>query len=255
MLERFADAVARRRWWVLASASLLAVAALLQGRGLFGRMSYAVFYDPAADSTRAASLARTVFGEGDPDVVALYHLPESRVGSVAEPEIRDALRSTLALLEADPAVVRISSELTLGGARFSSSDGRSTFVVVSLRGDPHDQANSLPRVERLLPLGLPPRAGGALVVRPLARRVGAVGARAHAAGATSLVRGERLALPLTAFLLVVIFGSLVASLMALVIGGISMMLALGILALLARLMAIDAFAIKVVPILGPRLRD
>ncbi len=251
MLERLAKAVARRRWWVLASCAVLALAALASGRGLFGRLGYAVFYDPTAESTQAAALARKVFGDGDADVVALYRLPPAvRAPSVRYADVLDALRRSLARVAADPAVARVLSELTLGGQRFVSRDGRSTFVVVSLRGDPRAKAVALPRLERLLALELPGGERGLVTVRPLLGGLVPSGRALTHLAEQSLARGERIAFPLTALLLVVIFGSVVAALMPLLIGGLSIVLALAILALLAHVMSVDAFAINVVTVLG-----
>ena len=247
MLERLATAVARRRWWVLAGAGLLAAVALVGGRGLFTKLGYAVFYDPGAESTRAATLARGVFGEGDPDVVALYRLPPSVRASAEDPAIRQALGDTVARVARDPAVARTASELGIGGARFVSRDRRSTFVVLSLRGDPHAKAAALPRLERSLALAMP---NGVPAVRPLLGGLVPSGRALTHLAQQSLARGERVALPVTAILLVVIFGSVVAALMPLAIGGLSIVLALGILALLSRVITVDAFAINVVTILG-----
>ena len=248
MLDRLTTVVARHRRAVLAVAALLAVGALLLGRGLFARLGYAVFYDPAAESTRAAAAAKELFGDSDPDVVALFTLPAgvaARAG-VEDAHITGALRRVVARVERDPSVARVVGAVTWGGKRFVAADRRSTFVVVSLRGTPHDKLAALPRLEEALLLELPsgerlrPQLGGTV---PSGRSLTQLARR-------SLARGERIALPLTALLLVVVFGSLVSALLPVALGALGITLALGALALLSRVVPVDAFAVNVVTILG-----
>src|SRR5262249_14360742 len=60
----------------------------------------------------------------------------------------------------------------------------------------------------------------------------------------------RIALPATALLLVVIFGSVVAALLPVLIGGLAILLTLGLLGVASRVVTIDAFAVNVITILG-----
>jgi RND superfamily putative drug exporter len=220
---------------VIAACAVLAVVAGVTGRGLFARLGYAVFYDPGAESTRAARLAHEQFGEGDPDVVALYRL------RVDDPKARAQLVDAMTRVRALPSVARVVDATGAAGERFVSADRRSTFALISLRGTPRDKAAALPGVRAALVAGeVTPQLGGLV---PSGRALTRLAEQ-------SLARGERIALPLTALLLVAIFGSVVAALVPVVIGGLSIVLALGALALLSRVMTVDAFAINVVTILG-----
>ncbi|MGZ3441978.1 MAG: hypothetical protein ACXVDD_20810 [Polyangia bacterium] len=120
MLGRLTQAVARRRWWVLGACLVATVASAAVGSRLFGRLGYAVFYDPAAPSTRAKVLAHDVFGEGDPDVVALYRLPAGVAARAGfdDPAVRAALGRTLERVRKEPAVAGALGALTVGGERF-----------------------------------------------------------------------------------------------------------------------------------------
>jgi RND superfamily putative drug exporter len=255
VLERLTWAVARQRRWVIGGLLLAVVAALILGRGMFRRLGYPVFFDPKAESTRAANLARSVFGDSDPDVLALYQLPDdvARRHGVEDPRVHEALRRALDAVGRDPAVARIVSQLTPGASqRFISTDRRSTFVLISLRGTPRAKADALPRLAAQLGLALeePGRGGQLTQLRPqLGGQVPAGLGLTHLAE-TSLVRGERLALPFAAILLIAIFGSAVAALLPVVLGGLAIVLALGLLSVLSHVLAIDAFAINVVTILG-----
>jgi trehalose monomycolate/heme transporter len=250
MLDRLARAVARRRWWVLGACLVATTASAWMGSRLFGRLGYSVFYDPQAPSTRAKNLAHELFGEGDPDVVALYRLPEgvAAAAGFADPAVRAALERTLERVRRDPDVTGVLSALTVGGERFVSRDRRASFVVLSLRGDPGAKAKVVPRLQRLLPMEL--AAGGAHAVAPLLGGLVPSGRSLTRLARQSLALGERIALPIVAVLLLLIFGSVVAALLPLTIGGLSIVLTLGILDLLAPVITVDIFAINVVTILG-----
>jgi RND superfamily putative drug exporter len=247
VLVRLTEVVLRRRWLVVVACAAAALLAALAGRGLFARLGYAVFSDPNAESTRAAALAHTQFGEGDPDVVALWHLPNgiARKKGFDDRSVHDALSRTLAKVAAEPDVARVISATGPGGDRFVSPDKRWSFAVISLRGTASERAAALPRLGVLLELPLreqvlPAQLGGLV---PAAKSITRL-------AETSLARGERIALPVVAVLLVIIFGSVVAALLPLAMGGLSILLALGVLAILSRLTTVDAFAVNVVTILG-----
>ncbi|MGZ3441979.1 MAG: MMPL family transporter, partial [Polyangia bacterium] len=118
-----------------------------------------------------------------------------------------------------------------------------------MRGDPGAKAAFVPRLQGLLPLELP-GVGPTRAVQPLLGGLVPSGRSLTRLARQSLLLGERIALPLVAVLLVVIFGSVVAALLPLVIGALSIVLTLGVLELLAPLITVDAFAINVVTILG-----
>jgi RND superfamily putative drug exporter len=231
MLGRLAAWAARRAWLVLLISVAAAVAGGLLGQGVFARLGYAVFRDPAAESTRAADLARQQFGEGDPDIVALYRPRPAEA----------AMQAALDRVARDPQVARAMGASGPFSQRFVSRDGQSAMAVISLRGSAREKAAALPRMRGLLEIPDTQMQLGGLV--PTGRALTRLAEQ-------SLARGERLALPIVGVLLVILFGSLTAALLPVMIGGLAVVLALGALDLLARVLPIDAFAVNVVTILG-----
>jgi RND superfamily putative drug exporter len=247
MLGRLAHGVVRRRWWIAFACVAAAAISTVGGRGLFARLGYSLFYDPAAESTRAAALARAKLGESDPDVVALYRLPPEVAPGDGwkDPGVKQALARTLDRVASDGAVAHTVSALGAAGSRLLSSDGRSTFVVLSLRGDGRAKSQAVPRLRSLLAVELPSR-----VLKPSLTGLFPTGRSLRRLAEQSLARGERFALPVTALLLVLIFGSVVAALLPLAIGALGILFTLGALDLLSRLVGVDAFTVNVVTILG-----
>lgn len=68
--------------------------------------------------------------------------------------------------------------------------------------------------------------------------------------ADDIARAERAALPLVGLLLLVVFGSVVAAFMPLVVGGLSILGSIGILGILAGFLQVNVFAQAVVTLLG-----
>src|SRR4051794_37278504 len=103
MPTRLTTGVAKRPGSVVAAFLIAVVVAGYTGRGLFGRLSFANTLDPTSESTRGAQLARREFGEADPDVIALYRLPDGMAvdRGVRDPAICDALGRTLERLSHD----------------------------------------------------------------------------------------------------------------------------------------------------------
>src|SRR5262249_23041106 len=157
-----------------------------------------------------------------------------------------ALRRAVARTERDPSVTRVVAAVTWGGRRFVSADARSTFLVVSQRGSPREKLEALPRLTDALSLELPSGAR----LRPMLGRSVPAGRSLTELARQSLARGERLALPLVALLLVVVFGSVVSALLPVLLGLLGIALTLGFLSILSRVVAVDAFAVNVVTILG-----
>jgi RND superfamily putative drug exporter len=244
MLGRLTRAVARRRGWVIAGCVLVTIAAALLERGLFARLAPTDIADSTSESAIAAELARARFGERDPDVLAVYRLPGR---GADDARTMSALAGVVAEAADDPSVARaVGPSTPFAGRRFVSADGRVALVMLSLRGDTREKSDALARLGPALMLPLPD--GG--VVTPLLGGLVPAAQSLTSVARASLARGERIALPIVAVLLVILFGSLVAALLPVATGAIGITLTLGLVALLARLIPVDAFALNVVSVLG-----
>jgi RND superfamily putative drug exporter len=244
MLGRLTRAVVRRRWWVVSACVALTACAALLGRDLFARLAPTAIVDPSSESARAAERVRRHFGERDPDLLLVYVIDKKDARS---PTVAAALAGAQAEAADDPSVSRAVGPATpFVGRRFVSDDGHLALIVVSLRGDAREKAEAMARLRPRVSLAL---ADGTTV----APTVGGLTASAQSLtrlARTSLVRGERLALPIVALLLVLLFRGVIAALLPVATGAIGIALALGALSLVAHVVPVDAFALNVVTILG-----
>lgn len=212
------------------------------GTSLDQRMSQEGWEDPGADSTVAARVEQETFGRDNRgDVIALFTAADgTRLDS---PEVSAALtRSLDGLAERHPDAI---DRVIAGYPQQLSEDGRRAFAALPLVGDGEQTLKDFRAIEddlRALPLpeGVTLSVAGATAV-----------ADALDEGMThDIRRAEVIALPVVGVLLLIVFGSVIAAFMPLIVGILSIMGALGILSFIAAFTQVNVFSQSVVTLLG-----
>jgi|GEM_PF-76169 len=234
-LARFAY---RFRWPVLAVYLVLLPPAAIFGSSVFSALQPGGYDDPSTESYKAQQLLQETFGLGSADLVPLYTVSS---GSVKDEPAQAAITAALDQAARDPAVERVLSFYNTGAAPLVSPDNRRTFAVLSLRGDDKSKIEALERLEGLLRANSVETSFGGEV--PVFRAL-------NHQTESDLQRGEMFAFPITAVLLVIIFGSVVAAGVPLVMGGIAIVFALALLRGIALVTDLSAFALNVITVLG-----
>jgi uncharacterized membrane protein YdfJ with MMPL/SSD domain len=228
----------RYRWPVLIAFLVLFPIAGLFGGGAFALLKPGGFDDPSAESYRARNLLLSQLDTGGADLLALYTVPS---GSVDDPAVRDAVTAALARAAEHPGVERAVSYYSTGAPQFRSRDGTHTFAVLSLHGDDAEKEETATEVEPLLhAAGATVRFGGFVPIQTAVQEEVEAG----------LVRAEMIAFPITALLLVVVFGSLVSAAVPLVLGALAILLSLAGLRIIAGLTDVSVFGVNIVTVLG-----
>ncbi|GII02844.1 MMPL family transporter [Planobispora takensis] len=239
MFESLGRTVYRGRWSLLALGTLFAILAGYFGLGLFGRMSDGGFDDPGAESTMAAQWGGKWFGGSAPDVVVLYTNPAV---DVDDDRFRDAVDAALKALPAEH-VARYSTYWSTDAKELASTDRHSTYALVSLRGgEPVKQSGYDAIRDRIrdAPTGYTVRIGGRIpLLEDLNTQTG-----------LDLQQAEAISMPVLLVLLVIVFGSLVAAGLPLVVGLLSVIGALALLRLLTEITDVSVFSLNVVTMLG-----
>ncbi|MBA2496566.1 MAG: MMPL family transporter [Acidimicrobiia bacterium] len=217
MLTRLAHlTVRRRRAAVVLALVFFAVAGALGG-GVPDRLTSGGFEDPAAESSRVEDALTENFGGGSPNIVLLVTAPDG--ASVDDPAVAEAGRAVVAELAAETVegepVVQVADYWSLPpGNPLRSDDGDRALVLARLPGSEDAIADAIAGITSRYT-----RDDGPVEV--------AVGGQAEvfrAVGETiegDLVRAELIAVPITVVLLVVVFGSVVAAALPLLIGALS----------------------------------
>jgi trehalose monomycolate/heme transporter len=230
---------------------LVVVAAIVVLYAVFGlrlddRMSQEGWDDPGSSSTAAAAIELETFGrDNSGDVILMFEAPEGR--SLNDPATFGAIASHLEDLQsAHPAeIAHVTSYFDTRNAQLINEDGTVAFAAIGLHGDGEQTLRDFRAIEDSLVAGDLPDG----VVTKVAGAT-AVADSLDDGMAGDIVRAEVVALPLVGLLLLVVFGSVVAAFMPLIVGVLSIAGSLGILSILAGTVQVNVFAQSVVTLLG-----
>ncbi len=154
----------------------------------------------------------------------------------------DAATQLLAKLKARPEVASVTSYYSTHSASLVSRDGHETFAVVQLTAK--DEATKEKDFKTIQPLITSPtfetKVGGNV----------AVNVAINKQVSSDLERAELITFPIVAILLLIVFGSLVAASLPLLIGGVAIMGAFAILRAMAGWTDVSVYAVNVVTMLG-----
>ena len=232
-----------RAWTVIWAVLGVVLVAGLLGFGVFGSLDNGNdFIDPASTSATEQTLSSHWFAAQQDQLLLLWSSPTL---NAADPTFTRAAQADLRRLSADPGVIAVSSYLssTPDASAFISVDGHKAYAAIALRGNLSAQEQVYDRLA----------AAFAQTPSVLTRQLGgtaAVQAQLNQQVATDLGRSERLSFVLLAVLLLVIFGSCVSGAVPLMLGGVSILAALGLVRLLASVTTVSVYVINIVTLLG-----
>ena len=214
-----------------------AILALFIGFGLQldDRMSQEGWEDPNAASTSAAQIEQETFGrDNSGDVILLFHSPDENF---------DAAKQHLAQLKAEypEQIDSVTSYFDTKNPNLVNDDHSLAFAAIGLKGDDEQTLKDFRTIQgALTDTSAPVEIAGATAVADALDN-----GMSH-----DISRAEKAALPLVGILLLVVFGSVVAACMPLIVGGLSILGSLGILSILAGFSQVNVFAQAVVTLLG-----
>ena len=239
VFERWGRTAYRRRRLLLVIALLVAVVGGVWGTTIFAKVQTAGgFNAPDSQSTREANLATQAFGRDAGDVVVLYSSPTL---TTASPGFRSAVTGTLAALPRTQAE-SYATYWSTGSRQFVSASGHQTYAVIELAGatDTARQASYDAIKTRLSAPGLRSQVGGVVPTNEtIDKQVTA-----------SITRAEALSFPILLILLLIIFGSLTAACLPLVIGTLGILGSFTALRLLTIFTGVSVFSLNITTILG-----
>ncbi|MFC9089808.1 MMPL family transporter [Nocardiopsis dassonvillei] len=243
LFGRLGRGVHRWRWAVLAATAVFAVFSGIWGSGVFSDVSESGFEDPDSESARATRVLEEELGHDGVDVVAVYRSDEIQVDNptfaAAIQRIADGMPED-AVADFDTYLDEDLGETERG--MLVAEDMDATYIPVTLSGETHaDRLHQYEEVaEYLSSSNLEVHLGGSVAIEhELAE-----------SAESDVVRAELITLPILLFLLVLIFGGLVAGLVPLAVGGLAILGSLTLLRALTHVTDVSVFAINVATILG-----
>jgi putative drug exporter of the RND superfamily len=200
MLASLARLMFRRRRRVLVGTVVLVFVAGAIGGPVAGLLDSDDDFDPpSAEAVQAReAIADATGASATPDIVALVRLGAQADSATAQAKLRDVERAA-----AGPEVARVDAYEPGGPPELVSSDGRSSYVAVTLR----DGADSEPVIDRMEDLPGVALGGPEVVNEQTGTQV-----------QEDLARAELLAFPLLFLVSLVVFRGVVAALLPLAVG-------------------------------------
>ena len=209
MLDRWSRLLVNRTRMVLAFGIVAAVAAATYGLGVFDSLGQGGFDDPSTDASKELAHEQELFGNKNVDVVALYR---SRTLTADDPAFEQEVTKTLARIPRGT-TTSVVTAWEAGDPAMISTDKHAVQVLISLAGD--TQAEQSDNNDRVVP---------ALEADHLQTDIAgpwAVYKGVNETVSADLARAEAYSLPIVLILSLLIFGSLVAALMPVMVGALS----------------------------------
>jgi RND superfamily putative drug exporter len=235
--DRLGRFVVRRARWVIGTWALLILVALPLAPQTPGALSAGGFILDDLESARAKTTLERELGAPPSALVVVFSSETLRAGT---PEFELAAAAAMRDIPDAPHVVSVVSHL----ARPTqiSADGHTAYDIVFLDLKPDDSPDALPvlreRLREAPGLDVELAGGPAFYgdVQTVSER--------------DLQRSEIISLPLAAIALLLVFGSLVAAGVPLVVGGASVLVALAGIFLVASLTPMSIFVLNLATLLG-----
>ncbi len=241
MFPLLARRIRHAPWPFLILILVLVVLAGGYGRDVSHHLTLAPGWDvPDSDSSRAGVALRAALDRDDTPVWLLFRARAGVPADVDDPEFAGAAQAVLDRLAKNPDVRGIESHYS-GTPGMRSVSGDMTYAVVALNRGEDEGIGAFQRLREMVASDrLEVRLGGELATY--------VDTREYLA--RDILRTEVVSLVLLAFLLMWVFGSMVAATLPLVVGVVSVALAAAALKFIGQFTPISLYAANVVTILG-----
>lgn len=240
MFRRLTDLADRRRWLVLLAGLIFVFVAGFFGGPVAGLLTSGAtdFDDPGSESVAARERLEQATGVNpDVSVIVLVEPGQDIRGSRARARIEQIAET----IERDPTVARVFTAFNTGNPSFVSRDQRSTFVAVSFKPvSARESQQASKRIEEALGQEPGVSVGGPAIA------IGQVDDQVE----KDLARAEVIAFPLLLVLSLIVFRGLVAALLPIVAGAVSVLGTFLMLRIVNEFSSLSIFAVNVVIGLG-----
>lgn len=235
--DRLGRFVVRRAWWVVGAWAVMLLVALPLVPQLPGRLSAGGFIRDDLESARAKAILETELGLPPSALVIVMSSPTLEAGT---PAFEAAAAAATRDIATAPHVARVISHLL--ATRQISADRHTAYDIVLLDLPPDESPKALPILRERLrhPPGLTVELAGGPAFYGDVQTV----------SEADLQRSELISLPLAAVALLLVFGSVVAAGVPLVVGGSAVVVALAVILAVASVTPMSIFVLNLATLLG-----
>src|SRR5215210_2765720 len=240
VFARWGAFVYRFRRIVAVSAIILGVASLAFAAQASGELSSGGWLDKSAESSTVADRLAKEFGAGRSSGGALFRSTDG-ADATSQP-FQAGIATALADVRTDPRVSGIVGYTQTGDRRFVSTDARASYAVIELTLTNEESVDAVDdlRAKIAAPAGLTYQLTG----------YGPVTEDSAAQSEADLQRAETVSLPIAAVILILVFASLLAAGMPLLVAGLAIPSSLAIIWFVAQRVEMSVFVLNIATMLG-----
>src|SRR5512146_462811 len=241
MFSRWGAFVYRRRRIVLLVMLALAAVAAPLAAGTSSQLSSGGWLDKNSESATVASRLESEFGGGRSSFIALFRADAPGADAKGD-AFQAAIATTLAEVKTDPRVTGTTGYAETHDDRFISVKGDAAYVVIGLNMTDDASVAVVDSIQS----ELAPPAGYSVAMTGF----GPIQKDSAALSEKDLQRAETVSLPIAALVLILVFSSIVAAGMPLVVAGLAIPTSLAIINLLARQTEMSIYVLNIATMLG-----
>jgi putative drug exporter of the RND superfamily len=241
MFSRWGAFVYRFRRPIALLAVIIAVASATLATQASSALSSGGWLDANSESAAVSARLDTEFGAGQSSVIALFR-SRTPGADATSPAFQGAIATAVAKLPADPHVNGVVGYAETGDRRFIGTAGDAAYVIVQL--DATDEA-SVGLVDEIRAAIVPP-AGYTYQLTGY----GPITKDSAVQSEKDLQKAEVVSLPVVAIVLVLVFASIIAAGMPLLVAGLAIPSSLGLIYLVAQQVEMSIFVLNIATMLG-----
>jgi uncharacterized membrane protein YdfJ with MMPL/SSD domain len=241
MFTRWGAIVYRRRRWIVVLALVVAGGLGSLAGGASAELTSGGWLDPTSESAQVADRLEADFGGGRTSFVALFRSTEPGADATSA-EFQAAIATAVAPALDVEGVTGVTGFAQTLDERFISTAGDATYVLIGLDVDEDRSIELVKPVEEALatPAGYTVALTGFGPIQLDSQRL----------SEADLVRAETVSLPIAAIVLILVFGSLIAAGMPLLVAGLAIPSSVGLIGIVARQTEMSIYVLNIATMLG-----
>lgn len=235
--------VFRHRWGVLVAAILVLLLAAPFASRANGSLMSGGWFNKNAESSQVQNEAAGRFAQGKSSLIVIYNANDARPATDAA--VVRAVSQSLASLRTDPRIAGVVTFAETQDARFVSTDGTRQYALVNLVADDDSATDQVVDLESRIHADATEQGLTAQVTGtpPINKTISEV-------SQTDLERAESVTLPITLLILFLVFGSLVAAFLPLIVAAFAIMTSLALVFGIAQFTEMSIFVVNIITMLG-----
>jgi len=241
VFTRWGGFVYRRRRWIAALALVIAGGSASLAGSVADNLTTGGWLDPTSESAQVSERLEAEYGGGRSAFIALFRSTDADADARSE-TFQDAIATTLDPVGELEAVSGITGFADTGDERFISEAGDAAYVLIELDADEDSSIDLVDPVQAALatPAGYEVALTGFGPIQQDSARL----------SEEDLIRAETVSLPIAALVLILVFSSLIAAGMPLVVAALAIPTSVGLINVVAQQREMSIYVLNIATMLG-----